>query len=59
MSHFASRDFAVTFGEYYDMLEERSSMIIKIHLIVNEDNLYKADYEMVFSISFIYEYMGR
>jgi hypothetical protein len=25
-------------------------MIIIIHLIVNEDNLYKADYEMIFSI---------
>jgi hypothetical protein len=41
------------------MLKERSSMIIKIHLIVNEDIMYKADYEMVFSISFSYENMGR
>jgi hypothetical protein len=31
----------------------------KIHLTVNEDTLYKADYEMVFGILFRYEYVGR
>jgi hypothetical protein len=29
-------------------------MIIIIHLIVIEDNLYKADYEMIFSILFCF-----